>query len=183
MRLSKLGNKVSSGIRHKQNSILDSSCSGSCKWSANSTNHGRRPKRGTSGRIVHRRPEADIDCRRKDFWWLLIWIPCFSTVFCIFFRMISALIYSHPPLCEQTHWGWHTPEPSVSCRCCSLQTLWPTPPRRLGTWQTHGTMWNRSTRLSKRNTCGSMNLPVTGRPKRFWQMLSQITTKKGFTLP
>ena len=36
---------------------------------------------------------------------VLIWTPCFSTVFCIFFRMISALIYSHPPLCEQTHWG------------------------------------------------------------------------------
>ena len=35
----------------------------------------------------------------------MIWTPCFSTVFCIFFRMISAFIYSHPPLCEQTHWG------------------------------------------------------------------------------
>ena len=44
-------------------------------------------------------------------------------------------------------------------------------------------MWNRSTRLSKRNTCGGMNLPVTRRPKRSWQMLSQITTRKEFILP
>ena len=35
----------------------------------------------------------------------------------------------------------------------------------------------------KKNTCGSMNLPVIRRPKRSWQMPLQTTTKKEFTLP
>ena len=49
--------------------------------------------------------EDSIGDFQKKVLYELIWTPCFSTVFCIFFRMIPFLIYSHPPLREQTRLG------------------------------------------------------------------------------